>query len=98
MRLELITRAARRRAVVDAAVAAHSQWRQECSAVRSTYRQWARASAMNEPLAFDAYKAALDREEGAATLYARLIRRAGRLGEIDLAQQVAQIETSSGTR
>ncbi|HEY2654328.1 MAG TPA: hypothetical protein VGI55_00975 [Solirubrobacteraceae bacterium] len=94
MRLKPIKRAARRRAVAEAAVAAYSQWREECAAVRSTYRRWASASAVDEPLAFIAYKAALDREQRAATLYARLIRRAGHVVEIGL----AQVQTSSGTR
>jgi hypothetical protein len=98
VRLKPIKRAARRRAVVEAAVAAYSQWQEECAAVRSAYRRWASASAVDEPLAFDAYKAALDREQHAATLYARLIRRAGRLVEIALAGQLAQVQTSSGTR
>lgn len=92
MRLKPTKRAARRSTVAEAAVAAYSQWREECAAVGST--RWASASAVDEPLAFDAYNAALDREQRAATLYARLMGRAGHLVEIAL----AQVQTSSETR
>jgi hypothetical protein len=54
------------------------------------------ASTLERPLAFDAYTAALEREEGAAQLYARLMRRAGRLAETGLAEQLAKLETGSG--
>lgn len=98
MRLKPIRRSARQRALVDAAVAAYTQWRGECAAVRNAYRMWKSASAFDRPLAFDAYNAALDREEGAAKRYARLMRRAGRLTEPGLARQLAQIQISSGAR
>lgn len=41
----MIWRAARRRARVDAAVAAYRQWHSECDAVRAAYRVWVAASA-----------------------------------------------------
>jgi hypothetical protein len=59
-------RAARRRACVDAAVAAYRQWHSERDAVRAAYRVWVAASAWAEPSAFEAYQSALDREERAA--------------------------------
>jgi hypothetical protein len=96
MRFNLINRAARRRAVVDGALAAYTAWREQCSAVQHAYRQWASASKADEPDAFEAYRAALDREEGAAKRYARLIPRAGHHVEFGLARQLAQIETGSG--
>jgi hypothetical protein len=98
MRLKPIRRSARQRALVDAAVVAYTQWRWECAAVRNAYRQWKSAGAFDRPLAFVAYNAALDREEGAAKLYARLMRRAGHLAEAGLARQLAQIQISSGAR
>jgi hypothetical protein len=98
MRLTPIRRHARQRALVDATVVAYTQWRRECAAVRNAYRQWKGASAFDRPLAFDAYNAALDREEGAAKLYARLMRRAGQLAETGLAHQLVQIPLSSGAR
>ena len=98
MRLKPIRRSARQRAVVDATVAAYSNWRGECAAVRNAYRSWASARVVDKPLAFVAYNAALDREEGAANLYARLLRRAGHLTETGLAHQLAQIQITSGAR
>ena len=70
----MIGRAARRRARVDAAVAAYRQWHSERDAVRAAYRVWVAASALAEPLAFEAYQSALDREERAAKTYAGLMR------------------------
>ena len=98
MRLKPIMRSARQRALVDAAVIAYTQWRWECAAVRNAYRRWKSVSAFDRPRAFDAYKATLDREEGAAKLYARLMTRAGHLAEAGLAHQLAQIQISSGAR
>lgn len=95
MRLRLIKRSARQRAVVEAAVGAYAQWRRECDAVGSAYRRWVGASKVEKPFAFAAYSAALDREECTAMRYARLMRRAGRLPEIGLAHQLAQIEAGS---
>ena len=43
-------------------------WREACSAVRDAYDEWSRASAVNRPLSFAAYRAALDQEEAAAAL------------------------------
>lgn len=85
-----------RRRVVGQAIDAYAEWRFECVAVRNTYRAWRAASALDEPWAFDAYTKALDREEGAAMLYARRMRRAGRLDETGLARRLAQIETGYG--
>jgi hypothetical protein len=66
-----LTGTARRRAVV----AAYATWRSECFAVHHAYRAWRRASSLEESIAFHAYTAALDREEGAAARYATLVRR-----------------------
>jgi hypothetical protein len=46
-------------------------WREACSAVRDAYDEWSRASAVNRPLSFAAYRAALDQEEAAAALLRR---------------------------
>ena len=98
MRLKAIRRSARHRAVVDATVAAYSDWRRECASVRNAYRSWASARAVDKSLAFVAYNAALDREERAAKLYARLLRRTGHIAETGLAHQLAQIQITSGAR
>jgi hypothetical protein len=73
----------RERMLADAAVAAYSEWRGKCAAVRASYRQWARARREEERSAFIDYRSALDREEYAAKRYARLMRRAGHLGGED---------------
>jgi hypothetical protein len=48
---------------VDRAMDAYVAWRNECIAVRDAYRGWAAAHGTNAALAFQAYSAALDREE-----------------------------------
>jgi hypothetical protein len=87
----------RRRAAADNALAAYVEWRSECDAVRDAYRTWRDARALDEARAFDAYKAALDREESAAVIFARRMRRAHRLAETGLALQLAQSQTGFGT-
>ena len=92
----MIGRAARRRARVDAAVAAYRQWHSERDAVRAAYRVWVAASALAEPPAFEAYQSALDREERAAKTYAGLMRRVRHLTETGLAHQLALIQAPPG--
>ena len=92
----MIFGAARRRARVDAAFAAYTQWRSERDAVRAAYRVWSAAGAFGEPLAFEAYQSALDREERAATRYASLMGRVGHVAETGLAHQLAHMQTLSG--
>ena len=87
----------RRRDTADDVLAAYVEWRSECDAVRVAYHKWLGARALDEPRAFDAYKAALDREESAAALFARGMRRAHRLAETGLALQLAQNQTGFGT-
>ena len=91
MRLKSPKRAARQRALVEGTVAAYKQWQAECAAVRRAYRRWVAASAAEKSFAFDDYIAALDREEHAASRYARLMIRARELPETGLAHQLAQI-------
>ena len=93
----MIWGAARRRARVDAAVAAHTQWRFERDAVRAAYRVWSAAGAFGEPLAFETYRSALDREERAATTYASLMSRVGHLAETGLAHQLARMQAPPGS-
>jgi len=58
--------------LAGAEVAAYSEWRSECAAVRASYRQWARAHRAEERSAFGDSRSAHDREEHAAERYARL--------------------------
>jgi hypothetical protein len=92
----MIWRDAHRRARVDAAVAAYRQWHSERDAVRAAYRVWVAASAAAEPLAFEAYQSALDREERAAKTYAGLMRHVRHLTETGLAHPLALIQAPPG--
>ena len=98
MRLKLIRRSARRRALLDAAVTAYAQWRSECAAVRGAYHRWVGAGAGDNAFAFYAYNDALDREEHAAKRYARLISRAGEIPETALLHQLVRIEAGAWGR
>ena len=92
----MIWGAVRGRARVDAAVATYAQWRSERDAVRAAYRVWRDAGAFGEPLAFEIYQSALDREERAATTYASLMTRVGNLAETGPAHQMALTQALLG--
>jgi hypothetical protein len=68
-----------RKRLVDEAMQAYVDWREECIAVWDAYGCWAAAGGTDAALAFVAYTAALDREERASEIYADLIRRVGDL-------------------
>ena len=57
---------------------------------------WRRARAAEAALAFDAYEAALKREEAAAEAYAALMRRVGPLVETGLARQLPYLPSIPG--
>jgi hypothetical protein len=95
MKLRRFTRTGRRRAQLDAVLAAYTAWRRECAAVRAAYLKWARAARSDAHVAFAAYRVALDREERAADIYARLLPRAQRGPELDVAMQLSQLPTPS---
>lgn len=61
--------------LVDEAVDAYVDWREECTAVWDAYGRWTRATAVDAPLAFSAYRAAVDREELASQVYAKFMTR-----------------------
>jgi hypothetical protein len=62
-----------RNRAVDEVMDAYVGWRQECISVSEAYQRWWSAVRADAALAFQAYLAALDREERAAEVYARLI-------------------------
>ena len=64
-----------RRRMVDEAMDAYVDWREECVRVSDAYDRWLSAVRADTGLAFRAYTAALDREERASQVYAELIRR-----------------------
>jgi hypothetical protein len=61
--------------LVDEAVDAYVDWREECATVRDAYERWRRAAAVGAGSAFAAYRAAVDREERAADIYAEVMGR-----------------------
>jgi len=96
MRLKPLRRFRKRRDARERAIDAYVAWREECVAVRTAYLAWRRARAAEAGLAFDAYEAALDREEVAAEVYAALTRRVGRLVEPGLARQLPYLPSIPG--
>jgi hypothetical protein len=66
-------------AATDALVDAYVVWREECVRVHLAYRRCNQRESAERDLAFAAYSAALQREEGAANAYARQIERVRRL-------------------
>ena len=65
--------------LVDEAVLAYVQWREESWNVWGAYRRWASAAVEDARGAHAAYRAALDREEAAAERYASLVERVSEL-------------------
>jgi hypothetical protein len=59
--------------LIDAVMDGYVSWREECAAVHAAYREWLRAGPARRALAFEDYRAALDREERAASEYQRLL-------------------------
>jgi hypothetical protein len=59
----------------DEFVERHIRWRQEATAVSWAYEDWQAAEAPDEPIAFAAYQAALDREEQAAAVLHEAVER-----------------------
>lgn len=53
---------------------AYVEWRLACIAVWTAHREWTNAPQKDAGLAHAAYEAALDREDAAATAYARLVQ------------------------
>ena len=68
----IVIRSEQNRAV-DEVIDAYVDWRQECITVSEAYQRWRSAAREDGALAFRAYLAALDREERAAEVYARLL-------------------------
>jgi hypothetical protein len=65
-----------RQRLANAAMDAYLCWRDECDAVWGAYHRWLAAAEADAWLAFQAYAAALDREERACDVYAGLVKRA----------------------
>jgi hypothetical protein len=65
----------RQSALTDEAIARYVEWREECATVYDAYAKWTNAPTDKTDLPFAAYIAALDREQSAATVYGRALRR-----------------------
>jgi hypothetical protein len=75
--------------LVDEAVLAHVEWREESATVWAAYSRWKTAAAEDARRAHAAYRAALDREEAAAKAYASMIERVRELCTTGLRYPVA---------
>jgi hypothetical protein len=69
--------------LVDEAMDAYVDWREECAKVWAAYERWASAPKPDTAGAFSAYRAALDREECASHAYAHVLARAAGAGRAD---------------
>ena len=54
---------------VDALIDTYVAWREECTVLKRAYERWTGSERAERGLAYAAYRAALDREEKAATVY-----------------------------
>jgi hypothetical protein len=64
---------------VDKMLEAYVDWLEACLLVSDGHRNWSSATGPNITATFVRYMRALDREERAAEVYARLVRRVGDL-------------------
>jgi hypothetical protein len=60
---------------VDRLIEAYVGWREACLVVEDAYRSWCRTARVGAASAFQRYCAALDTEEHAAEVYARMLDR-----------------------
>jgi hypothetical protein len=86
----------RRRRDVHKALDAYVEWREACVAVQVAYGLWRSRRGSDRALAFYAYADALDREERAADVYARLVRAFGGATRAGAAVPLAELSGSHG--
>jgi|tagenome__1003787_1003787.scaffolds.fasta_scaffold20986174_7 hypothetical protein len=67
--------------LVDAAIDSYIDWREQSMTTTAAYENWTDATSSQRPLAFAAYRAALDQEEHAANYYASTLRDVSRILE-----------------
>ena len=65
----------RRSRLTDAFLESWVSWREACEDVRRAYRSWSTCARPQRALAFAGYRAALDREQVAASVHADAARR-----------------------
>jgi hypothetical protein len=61
--------------LIDRLMDMYVEWREECAALWEAYAWWRAAPPAQKAPAFASYRAALDREEWAAHVYADLVSR-----------------------
>lgn len=59
-----------RRELIDHLMDAYIDWREECITLGDAYERWLTVAVAERSLAFAAYRAALDREQQASSVYA----------------------------
>ena len=69
----------RRAALADAFLETYVCWREACDEVHAAYRRWVDSKPPQRILWFAAYRAALDREEEAASAHSHMAARQGAL-------------------
>jgi hypothetical protein len=62
-------------ALTDSFLESYVCWREACTDVHSTYERWKSGEGREQALAFEAHRAALDREEHAADIHSKWARR-----------------------
>jgi hypothetical protein len=67
------------RRLVDKMMDAYVTWHEACLRVTDAYRSWAGTTGPGASFAFSRYRAALEQEERAAEVYARMVERVSRL-------------------
>jgi hypothetical protein len=78
------------------ALDAYVEWREACVVVQVAYGRWCSRRGSDRALAFYEYADALDREERAADVYARLVRAVGDATGAGPAVSLAEISGSRG--
>jgi len=63
--------------LLDTYIETYVEWREESDGVGRAYRRWVASASPDRDLAFRAYRAALDREEKAATAHQLVSQRLG---------------------
>ena len=84
----------RRRREVNKVLDAYVEWRDACVAAQVAYGAWKVRRGGDRVLAFYAYEDALDREERAANVYARVIRAFGEATGASPTQSLAEFSVS----
>jgi hypothetical protein len=64
------------RRVADEFLESYVCWREACEDVRTAYERWGESTSARRDLAFESYRAALDREERAARVHSEWAEQA----------------------